>query len=577
MTGADRRQEDNAGADRRQEDNAGAAPAADAASAQPFSYPVFRAVWITSLASNFGGLIQSVGASWMMTSLSSSQQMVALVQSSVALPILLFSLLAGAIADNLDRRHVMLAAQGMMLVVSALLALVAWQGWLTPGLLLLFTFLIGCGTALNGPAWQASVGDLVARPALPSAIALNSMGFNIARSLGPAIGGAIVAAAGAAAAFLVNAVSYVGLIVVLLKWHPARPPRLLPPERLDNAMTSGVRYVAMSPNIRRVLFRALLFGIGASAVPALLPLVARDGVGGGPLTYGLLLGAFGVGAVAGAMLVRWMRQRFTTEQSVQLATLAFAIGAAGTGLSATLWLTVPALLLAGGGWVVALSTFNVTVQLSAPRWVVARSLALYQMAAFGGMAAGSWLFGLLAESSGLALALTAAAALLLASLALGLLAPLPERLDANLDPLLANWHEPATAVPLTHRSGPIVIRLQWRIREADIPAFLRAMTERRRIRMRDGARQWTLLRDLADPEVWFERYNVATWLDYVRHNQRRTNADSANMAELMALHLGPDKPIVQRMIEREPYTMPGMAPSAPHDMGAPLTDPAGRG
>lgn len=545
-------------------------------SASPWAYPVFRAVWLTSLASNFGGLVQSVGASWMMMSLSTSQQMVALVQSSVALPILLFSLLAGAIADNLDRRHVMLVAQVALLTVSVALAFVAWRGWLTPGLLLLFTFLIGCGTALNGPAWQASVGDLVARPALPSAIALNSMGFNIARSLGPAIGGAIVAAAGAAAAFLVNALSYIGLIIVLARWHPARPPRLLPPERLDNAMASGVRYVAMSPNIRRVLFRALLFGMGASAVPALLPLVARDRVAGGPLTYGLLLGAFGVGAVAGAMLVRRLRLHFTAEQMVRLAIAGFAIGAAVTGFSPTVWLTVPALVLAGGGWVVTLSTFNVTVQLSAPRWVVARALALYQMAAFGGMAAGSWLFGMAAELWGLALALAAAAALLLVGLLVGLVAPLPRTLEADLDPL-AQWHEPRTAVPVTPRSGPIVVRMQWHIHESDIPAFLRAMTERRRIRLRDGARQWTLLRDLADPEIWYERYNVATWLDYVRHNQRRTKADSTNMGALLALHIGPELPVVQRMIERETHHLPGLAPSAPHDLGAPLTDPAGQG
>lgn len=545
-------------------------------SPRPFDYPIFRAVWIASLVSNFGGLIQSVGASWMMMSLSRSEQMVALVQASVTLPILLLSLLAGAIADNLDRRRVMLFAQTMMLIVSATLAFFAWRHWLTPELLLLFTFLIGCGTALNGPAWQASVGDMVARPALPSAIALNSMGFNIARSLGPAIGGAIVATAGAAAAFLVNALSYVGLILVLLRWRPVRPPRLLPPERLDLAMASGVRYVAMSPNIRRVLLRALLFGIGASAVPALMPLVARDVIAGGPLTYGMLLGSFGVGAVGGAMLVKQLRARFTTEQVVRLATAMFAIGAAIAGVSPSLFITMPALFVAGAGWVIALSTFNVTVQLSAPRWVVARALALYQMFAFGGMAAGSWLFGMIAEHHGVALALVFAAVLQLAGIVVGMFLPLPLTVEANLDPLAA-WREPKTAVPVTPRSGPIVIRVEWRIAEKDIAEFLNIMSERRRIRLRDGARHWSLLRDLADPQLWIERYSAATWLEYVRHNQRRTHADSANMGALLALHLGPDRPIVQRMIERETHTLPGMAPSAPHDIGAPVTDTTGQG
>ncbi|MGH6781717.1 MAG: MFS transporter, partial [Sphingomonadaceae bacterium] len=260
--------------------------AADHGAPSPLSVEIFRAVWIASMASNFGGLIQSVGASWLMTSLAKSPALVALVQSSTTLPIMLLSLWAGAVADNLDRRIVMLCAQGFMLAVSLVLALCAWTGVLTPWLLLGFTFLIGCGTAVNGPAWQASVGDMVPRPVLPSAVAYNSMGFNIARSVGPAIGGLIVAAAGPAAAFAVNAVSYIGLIVVLARWRPERPPRLLPRETLGIAMAAGVRYVAMSPTLRTVMLRASLFGIAASAVPALMPLVARDLITGGPLTYG---------------------------------------------------------------------------------------------------------------------------------------------------------------------------------------------------------------------------------------------------------------------------------------------------
>lgn len=542
--------------------------------ASPFSYPIFRSVWIASLVSNFGGLIQSVGASWLMMSLSASEQTVALVQASVTLPILLLSLLAGALADNLDRRRVMLFAQSMMLVVSTALAAVAWAGWLSPLTLLCFTFLIGCGTALNGPAWQASVGDMVARPALPQAVALNSVGFNIARSLGPAIGGAIVAAAGAAAAFVVNAFSYVGLVIVLARWRPGLPPRELPPERIDLAMAAGVRYVAMSPVIRVVLVRALLFGLAAAALSALMPLVARDRVAGGPLTYGALLGAFGVGAVAGGMLVRRLRTIMTTEQMVSGATLAFAIGTAVTGVSSTLWATIPALSLSGAGWVIALSTFNVTVQLSAPRWVVARALALYQMFAFGGMAFGAWIFGAIAEAQGTKAALVSAAALQLLTMLVGFARPLPRTLDKDLDPL-ALWHEPDTEVSITPRSGPIVVTIEYRIREADIPAFLSVMSERRRIRRRDGARQWSLLRDLADPQSWTERYCVATWLDYVRHNERRTRADADNSREILALHQGPDRPVVHRMIERETHNLPGHAPAtAPHPDST-ITDSAG--
>jgi MFS family permease len=539
----------------------------------PLSIPIFRAVWIAAMASNFGGLIQSVGASWTMASLAGSPQLVALVQASTTLPIMLLSLLAGAVADNLDRRKVMLAAQVFMLLVSALLSVFAWQGMLTPVMLLGFTFLIGCGTAFNGPAWQASVGEMVPRPALAGAVALNSMGFNIARSVGPAVGGAIVAAAGAAAAFAVNAVSYVGLIAVLARWHPLRAPRTLPAEPLLQAMGSGVRYVAMSPNLRRVLLRALVFGLAAAAVPALMPLVARDLMHGGPLTYGALLGAFGLGAVGGAFASGRLRTRLSSESIVRVASLALAIGAGVAGLSRSLPLTLPALFVAGGGWVLALSTFNVTVQLATPRWVVARALSLYQMAAFGGMAAGSWMFGVLAEDHGVAEALLVAAGVQAIGVLLGLVLPLAEPETLDLD-ALGRWHEPVTDVPVEPRSGPIVVTIEYSIDEADILAFLAAMNERGRIRRRDGAHNWTLLRDLGDHRLWIERYHVATWLDYVRHNERRTRADAAPFDAIRSLHRGPEAPRVHRMIERQTSALPIVRAPDARELAAPMTDPS---
>ncbi|HUH10840.1 MAG TPA: MFS transporter, partial [Brevundimonas sp.] len=270
------------------------APAPRRSALAPLQHPVFRAVWITSLVTNFGGLIQSVGAAWMMTSIASAQ-MVALVQASVTLPIMLLSLAAGALADTVDRRKIMLAAQTFMLLVSASLAVMTWMGLITPWVLLGFTFLIGCGVAFNGPAWQASVGDMVPREDLAGAVTINSMGFNMARSVGPAIGGVIVAAAGAAAAFAVNAFSYIGLLIVQFRWKPERPRQTLPREGLVAAMAGGLRYAALSPRVTAVLLRAVVFGVGASAVQALMPVVARES-GGGPLAFGLLLGAFGVGA-----------------------------------------------------------------------------------------------------------------------------------------------------------------------------------------------------------------------------------------------------------------------------------------
>jgi predicted MFS family arabinose efflux permease len=538
----------------------------------PFGSPIFRRVWLASLLSNFGTLIQSVGAAWLMLQMTGEASMVALVQTAVALPVVLFALLGGAVADNLDRRRVMLAAQGFMLLVSVLLAAAAWQGLLTPWWLLLLTFLLGSGSALNAPAWQASVQDLVPRPQVAGAVTLNSMGFNVARSTAPAIGGAIVATAGAAMAFAVNAVSYVALLLVLWRWRPEYAPRVLPRERLAGAMTAGVRYVLMSPAILTVLLRAVAFGLGAGAVLALLPLVADRLLGGGALTYGVLLGAFGLGAVLAAVGSAALRQRLSTEAIVRAASIAFAIAVALVGASTQIALTLLALVAAGAGWVLALSTFNVAVQLSAPRWVVGRALALYQMAAFGGLASGSWLWGRVAGTHGLQVALVAAAAVLLLGVAFGWRLPLPQSEARDLDPLRA-YREPDTAVPVEPQTGPVVVTIEYRIDEADIVAFLTAMAERRRIRRRDGARRWTLLRDLHDPQLWVERYTTATWLDYLRHNTRITRDDAYIPERLRALHRGDEPPRVRRMIERQTSRLPSVPADVPRGREDGLEDP----
>ncbi len=533
----------------------------------PLRYPVFRDVWAASTLANLGGLIQSVGAAWLMISIAQSTEMVALVQASLSLPVVLLSLIAGAMADNFDRRKMMLGAQLFMLIVSVALMVCAWTGLITPWMLLIFSFLIGSGGAFNAPAWQASVGDMVPRAELPGAVALNSMGFNIARSVGPAIGGAIVAAAGAAVAFAVNAVSYIALIVVLARWRPPSHPRLLPRETLGLAMAAGVRYVAMSPALLKVLLRSALFGIAAAAVMALMPVVAKTLLGGGPLTYGLLLGSFGLGAVVGAVGNARLRQVLSTEAIVRWASIAFAVAAAIVGLSNSLLATMAGLFAAGAGWLLALATFNVAVQMSAPRWVVARALSLYQMATFSGLAAGSWLWGEVAASVSLGAALLTASFVMLVCAALGRWLPLVQTEALNLD-LLHLWKEPSTVVPVEPRTGPVVITIEYVILPTDILEFLAAMTERRRMRRRDGARNWRMLRDLADPQLWIERYETPTWLDYVRHNNRITHHDAIIPQRLRALHRGPDAPRVRRMIERQ--SAPPPSEQAPET----LIDPA---
>lgn len=516
----------------------------------PLSNTTFRDLWIANNISNLGGLIQGVGAAWMMTAISASENMVALVQASTTLPIMLFSILSGALADNFQRRQVILSAQIFMFVVSVLLAVFAYIGWIGPWTLLTFTFLIGCGTALNNPAWQASVGDMVPRQDVAGAVSLNSMGFNMTRSVGPALGGAIVAFGGGAAAFAANAVSYLALIYALFRWKSPEKTRLLPREDIGPAVAAGLRYVAMSPKLLKVFFRSFVFGLSSIAILALMPIVAKDLIQGGPLTYGLLLGAFGVGAIGGAFANGWLREKLTSENIVRLSFAGFALseaamGATGNGIVAGL-----AAVVAGGCWVIALSLFNTIVQLSTPRWVVGRAVSFYQTASFGGMAAGSWLWGSVAESSDSATALSIAAIVTAVGVVIGFFLPMPVFEELDLDPL-DRFREPDLSLEILPRSGPIAINIDYEIADQDVSAFLKLMVERRRIRIRDGAQAWALMRDLENPHIWTETYHTPTWVDYVRHNHRRTKADALNFDQIRALHRGEHPPKVHRMIERQ--------------------------
>jgi len=507
-------------------------------------------IWTASLVSNFGSLIQAVGASWMMTSIAPSPDMVALVQASTTLPIMLLSLASGATADIWDRRLVMLIAQLAMLAAALALTVITYAGQITPWTLLTLTFLLGCGVALYGPAWQSSVGEQVPRADLPAAVALNSVSFNIARTAGPAIGGLIVAKAGPPAAFLVNAVSYVGLIVVLCLWRRPRPAPFLPPENMLMAMGAGLRYARLSPEIRTVLIRGVVFGILGSSIWALMPLIARDLIGGDAVTYGVLLGSFGIGAVLGALTSTMLRKRYTNEVIVQWSTVGFGVGSMLTSISSWHSLSMPALMLGGASWVLALSTFNVTVQVSSPRWVVGRTVAIYQMVTFGGLATGSWLSGLVAREFGLSRCLLVTGALMAISAALGRRLPLRQPEGLNLDPGRTISSESRAQLDRLIDTGPVVVTVEYRIAVEDAEPFRIAMRELRRIRRRDGAKRWSLMQDMAAPEIWIERYHSPNWVEHLRRHHRFTVSDREIERKALDFHQGPEPPHVRHLIER---------------------------
>jgi len=521
----------------------------------PFRSRTFLKIWSASLVSNFGSLIQAVGASWLMTSLAPSADYVALVQASTSLPIMLLALPSGAVADIWDRRAIMLIAQSLMLTVSVVLAVITFMGLIGPWSLLTLTFLLGCGTALYGPAWQSSVGEQVPREHIPAAVSLNTMSYNLARTAGPAVGGIIVATAGAPFAFVVNALTYVGLLIMLATWRRQKTESHLPPETMFMAMSAGLRYTRLSPAIRAVLLRGLLLGVIGSAIWALMPLIARDLLGGGARTYGVLFGTFGGGAVVGALSSAAARQRFRNETIVRVATLAFGVTAAISAFSPWLPLTLFGFLIGGAAWVLMLSTFNITIQMSSPRWVTGRALAVYQMVIFGGMAIGSWIWGEVAHSHGLVIALAVSAVLMFASTLLGLSATLPQTEGLNLAPSRGPPNI-TLRVELGPESGRVIVTVEYRVAEHDQLAFAKAMQELRRIRRRDGARRWMLMQDMSEPELWVERFHSPSWVEHLRRYHRFTVADQEIERRAVAFHRGDTPPKVRHLLERPAGSMP---------------------
>ena len=515
----------------------------------PLRHAVFRRIWTASLLSNLGLMINGVGAAWAMTQMTSSAGMVALVQTALMLPVMLLSLAAGAIADMYDRRIVGLIALSFGLATGVTLAVLAYLNAITPNSLLLLCFLLGSCMALFGPSWQASVSEQVPAAVLPSAVALNGISFNVARSFGPALGGIIVGAAGSTTAFVSYVALIIPLIVVLFLWQRTLEPSRLPPERLRRAVVSGVRYIVNSPPIRIVLYRTLITGIAGGSVLALLPLVSRDILHGSAQTYGIMLGCFGIGGVLGALNISSVRANLTSEAAVRLCALAMGVAIGVLALSPWAALTGAALVVAGASWMIAVTLFNIGVQLSTPRWVAGRAMASYQAAIAGGVAIGSWFWGTLANSVGVNNALLIAGAVMFVSPVLAIWFRMPATDGANHAPVDA-LAEPEVNLAITPRSGPIVVEIEYRVDQEKARAFYSVMLQVQATRQRNGAYDWSIARDITDPELWIERYHCPTWLDFLRQRNRSTQSERDLHLKAIGFHLGPEPIKIHRMLER---------------------------
>ena len=515
----------------------------------PLRVPVFRRIWFASLFANFGVLIQGVGAAWAMTTMTDRADLVALVQSATMAPMMLGAIFAGAIADTYDRRKVTILAQCICLAGALGLSIVTLLDMLSPALLLSFCFIVGSGTALYSPAWAASVSEQVEKEDLPAAVGLNSISYNLARSFGPAIGGVLVALAGVISAFAFSTLAYIPLILTMYFWRRKPEKSRLPPEGLTRAVISGVRYVFHSPQLRISWIRSFLFGVSGTAVSALMPLIARNLLNGGPSTYGVLLGVFGIGAVVGALYMSRLRSFMSTHRLATGLAAVMGVAVVVLGLSHSAILTGILLFIAGASWMIVVAQFNIVTQVMAPRWVGGRALAAFQVAITAGITLGGWGWGHVASEWGIRAALIASGIALIANIIPSLLLRVddPEQEDSELGEPLPDVE---VGLNLAGRSGPIVITIEYRVAIDKAREFYRVMQELQIVRQRSGAYGWSIAREIADPELWVERYHTPTWHDYLRQRNRLSPAEREIARRAQEFHIGEGLPLLRRKLER---------------------------
>lgn len=488
----------------------------------PLAHPLFRAVWLASAASHIGSYMTDVGQGWLMSSLTPSPLIVSLLLTAESLPFFALGLPAGALADIVDRRRLLVVTQLAMAVAVGTLAVVTLTGIVTPWMLLALAFALGIATALNDPAWHSVIPELLPNEELAAGVTLSGVGINVARTLGPALGGFVVAAAGPGVVFVLDALSFLGVVGVLLTWRRERSPTVLPAERMLGAIRAGLRFARHSQALQRVLLGTFLFMVCGAGVMALMPVLGRE-TGRGAVGFGLLLGSLGVGAVSGAALLPRVRSRVAPEILIAAGSLAFAAVAIGAATLRDLFVLCPIMLVGGVAWISVLSTLTVAAQQASPPWVRARALAVYLIVFQAGIAGGSALWGVVASRAGLSTAYFGIAGGLLLGGALAV--RLRPAADEVVDHTPAHhWPDPVVAGEPSLEAGPIMVQVEYSVDPPRADAFRSALAELGRNRRRDGAVQWWLFQDTADPSRFVETWVEATWAEHLRNHERASVA-----------------------------------------------------
>lgn len=540
-------------------------PSTPTSSFAPLRQPVFAVIWAATVLGNTGSFMRDVASSWLVTDLSGSPAAVSLVQAAGTLPIFLLAIPAGVLSDILDRRRFLIAVQILLAAVSAALMVLAYSGLLSVGLLVGLTFVGGVGAALTGPTWPAIVPELVPKSDIKNAMALNSLGINIARSIGPAAGGLLLATFGAALTYSADVLSYGFVIAALLWWR--RPPAAddVLSERFFGAFRAGLRYARASRELHVVLLRAAIYFAFASAVWALLPLVARNELRGDAGFYGILLGAVGAGAIGGALLLPRLRLVLDADGLMLCSAVVTALVMAALAAAPPQWLAVAILLFLGAAWIVALTTLNGAAQAILPNWVRGRALAVYLTVFNGAMTAGSICWGLVAQEIGVRTALVVGG---IGLVVVGIILHRVKLPTGEADLVPSNhWPEPLTAEGVENDRGPVLILIEYRVEKAHQKAFLHAMARLSEERRRDGAYGWGITEDAADPEKLVEWFMVESWAEHLRQHKRVSKADADLQNATLRYHVGPDRPVVRHFLAIDPTRL--RREPAPEPLSAP--------
>ena len=513
---------------------------ASASAASAFRHKAFAIIWIATVISNIGTWMYNLASGWLMLGLNADPFIVSLVQVANSLPMFLFAIPAGALVDIVDRRRFLIVGESGTTLVALLFAALVWQHLVTPTSLLVFSFIVTVGSAITAPAWQAVVPQLVTREDLPSAVAANSAGINVSRAIGPALGGALVNGFGIAAPFWVDALSNLGVIGALIWWRP--PPKFssgLPPESIGGAIRTGIRHARYNNHLRGTLLRAVAFFIFGSGYWALLPLVVHSRTGGGAGLYGILLGCIGFSAVCGAFSLPRLRRHWNADRLLVGGTLATSIATGLFAIAQQAWMAVLASVIAGLAWIVSLSSLNISAQTSLPDWVRGRGLAVYVTAMFGALTLGSALWGEVAARMSLPLALLLCAAGGILVIPLTSRWKLQTGAHVDFSPSL-HWPAPVVVRHVDADRGPVMVTVEYRIDPANRLPFLKALGIYGRERRRDGAYDWGVYEDPAQPGRFVETFRTDSWLEHLRHHQRVTRADRVLESEVRRFQLGGD-------------------------------------